>query len=71
MKPDCVLGQNIDKWDLSGNAGTTAVNFIGTTDAQSIRFRTNNTEKMILDTNGNLQMDNNTNNTAILNIGTF
>ena len=54
MKPDCVLGQNIDKWDLSGNAGTTAVNFFGTTDAQPLRFKTNGVQNMIIDTTGNV-----------------
>lgn len=54
MKPDCVLGQNIDKWDLSGNAGTTAANFFGTTDAQPLRFKTSGNDRMILDTSGNL-----------------
>lgn len=29
-------------WALTGNAGTTAANFIGTTDAQPLRFRVNN-----------------------------
>lgn len=34
-------------WGLTGNAGTTpATNFIGTTDAQPLVFRTNNTEYM-------------------------
>ena len=34
-----------DKWDLTGNAGTsTASNFIGTTDNTGLVFRTNNTE---------------------------
>lgn len=33
-------------WSLTGNAGTTAAtNFLGTTDAQDIRFRTNNTNR--------------------------
>lgn len=34
-------------WDLLGNTGTDpAINFIGTTDAKDIVFRTNNTEKL-------------------------
>lgn len=40
-------------WGLTGNAGTSfATNFIGTTDNRSLRFRTNNTEKMIIDSLG-------------------
>jgi hypothetical protein len=43
-------------WDLLGNAGTTAsTNFVGTTDNTSLRFRTNNMERMIVDnTTGNV-----------------
>ncbi|MFY9310222.1 MAG: hypothetical protein WAQ28_14340 [Bacteroidia bacterium] len=40
-------------WSLTGNAGTSAgTNFLGTTDNVSLRFRTNNTEKMIIDSIG-------------------
>ncbi|MCX6316585.1 MAG: T9SS type A sorting domain-containing protein [Bacteroidetes bacterium] len=40
-------------WLLTGNAGTNAANFLGTTDAQSLSFRTNNTQRMtILANNG-------------------
>jgi hypothetical protein len=45
-------------WSLSGNAGTTASNFVGTTDAQPIRFRVNNVEQGWLDTNGALRLGN-------------
>lgn len=42
-------------WSLTGNAGTNpASNFLGTTDAQSLAFRTNNTERMRLDATGRL-----------------
>jgi hypothetical protein len=30
------------QWNLKGNAGTTAANFIGTTDVQDLRFKVNN-----------------------------
>ena len=44
-------------WSLTGNSGTNyATNFIGTTDNTSLRFRTNNTEQMILDSLGNLSI---------------
>lgn len=41
-------------WGLSGNTGTTTANFLGTTDNKSLRFRTNNTQKMIIDSIGNV-----------------
>jgi|GEM_PF-1349298 len=37
----------IAQWSLNGNAAT-STNFIGTTNAQNLRFRTNNTERMRL-----------------------
>ncbi len=41
-------------WGLSGNAGTNfSSNFIGTTDANSLRFRTDNTERFVIDSVGN------------------
>lgn len=44
-----------DAWGLNGNAGTNAsANFIGTTGAQDVVFRTNNIERMRLSSNGNL-----------------
>lgn len=40
-------------WELLGNAGTTAgTNFLGTTDAQDMVIKTNNTEKMRVTTSG-------------------
>ena len=42
-------------WNLLGNAGTSpATNFLGTTDNNDLVFRTNNTEKMRVLTNGNV-----------------
>jgi len=42
-------------WKLTGNTGTnTATNFIGTTDNVDLTFRTNNVQRMILNTAGNL-----------------
>ncbi len=44
-----------NSWLIMGNAGTTpATNFLGTTDAQSLVFKTNNTEAMRVLTNGNV-----------------
>lgn len=45
-------------WTLTGNASTvTGTNFLGTTDNLSLRFRTNNTLKMIVDSTGNVGME--------------
>jgi trimeric autotransporter adhesin len=42
--PAWVISGNGSGWSISGNAGTDpAANFVGTTDNQSLRFRTNNT----------------------------
>jgi hypothetical protein len=44
-----------DDWNLLGNAGTNdAVNFIGTTDLQDLRFRTNNIVRMRVADNGRI-----------------
>lgn len=44
-------------WSLTGNAGTNpALNFIGTTDAQPFIVKTNNTEAMRVDTDGNVSI---------------
>jgi hypothetical protein len=44
-------------WSLTGNSGTNySTNFLGTTDNVSLRFRTNNTEQMILDSLGTLSI---------------
>ena len=42
-------------WSLLGNADTTAEdNFLGTTDSTDLVFRTNNIERMTIDTSGNV-----------------
>ncbi len=41
-------------WRTTGNTGVGTVNFLGTTNNSSLRFRTNNTQKAILDSIGNL-----------------
>ncbi|MQP25538.1 hypothetical protein GFJ94_10725 [Flavobacterium sp. LMO8] len=49
-------GSNND-WALTGNSGTTpGTNYVGTSDAQDLRFKTNNTDRLnISNTNGQLQ----------------
>lgn len=45
----------INNWSLAGNAGTTAgTNFLGTTDAQGLAFKTNNTERIRIASTGNV-----------------
>lgn len=44
-----------DVWKVLGNSGTNSgINFIGTIDNKSFRFRTNNVERMIIDSLGNV-----------------
>ena len=45
-----------NNWSLTGNAGTNAAtNFVGTTDNTALSFRTNNIQRLQIDTNGTLQ----------------
>lgn len=44
-------------WSLTGDSGTTASNFIGTTDAQPFRIRTNNTERLVFASNGDISVN--------------
>ena len=41
-------------WGLTGNAATAGSSFLGTTNNVSLRFRTNNVQRMILDSLGNV-----------------
>ncbi len=51
---------NASAWQLAGNSGTNAsTNFVGTTDAQSLVFRTNNTKKLVLYNTDNTYTTNN------------
>ena len=44
-------------WRLAGNAGTTpATQFIGTTDAQALKFRVNNVEQVSIETSGSWRL---------------
>jgi len=47
-------------WSLTGNSGTTpGTNFIGTTDNQSLIFRTNNLDRLRINSNGAIIFGNN------------
>ncbi len=49
------LASNGTAWNLTGNTGTnSAANFVGTTDATDLVFRTNNTEKTRITSAGNM-----------------
>ncbi len=41
-------------WNTTGNSGTTVANYLGTSDNFGLRFRTNNTKRMTLDSLGNV-----------------
>jgi len=41
-------------WNLTGNAGTTAADFLGTTDSQSLIIKANNAQAIQVDPNGNV-----------------
>ena len=65
LQNDGVPTQTVDlstlanDWKLTGNAGTTSgTNFIGTTDAQDLSFRTNNITKLTLTQRGQLSITN-------------
>jgi hypothetical protein len=46
---------NAQSWSLTGNTGTSpSTDFIGSTDNKSLFFRTNNTQRMVLDNLGNI-----------------
>lgn len=50
-----ISGGGNSGWGLTGNSGTTAgTNFVGTTDAQALVFKANNTEGFRITTGGNL-----------------
>ncbi|HTD93515.1 MAG TPA: hypothetical protein VK644_06880, partial [Chitinophagaceae bacterium] len=58
-------------WNLSGNAGTTPISqFLGTTDAQDLSFRTNNLDRMRLDATGRLGIGTTTPSTTLHVVGT-
>ena len=47
-------------WSITGNSGTNSTNFLGTTDNISMRFRTNNLQRMIIDSLGKVGIGTNT-----------
>lgn len=56
-------------WSLLGNSGTNStLNFIGTTDAQDVRFRTDDTERMRIAATGNIGVNHNSFNNVGLTV---
>ncbi|MBK9638824.1 MAG: tail fiber domain-containing protein [Bacteroidetes bacterium] len=47
---------NAQSWSLSGNAGTASTNFLGTTDAKTLKIKTNNATRMVITSNGKIGM---------------
>jgi hypothetical protein len=56
-------------WKLNGNAGTTATDFIGTTDNKDLSIKTNNTEAIKILANGNVGIGNPTPSSKLSVIG--
>lgn len=44
----------ISGWSLTGNAGTSTGNFIGTTDAKNLVFKTNSAESLRITSSGSI-----------------
>lgn len=49
---------NAQSWSLSGNAATLTTHFLGTTDAKTLRFKTNNQTRMVILSNGKIGIGN-------------
>jgi hypothetical protein len=64
----CTVDVN-NGWKLNGNAGTTATDFIGTTDNKDVTIKTNNTEAIKILANGNVGIGNSTPSSKLSIIG--
>ncbi len=53
LKKRNVAAITANNWGITGNSNIGAGNFLGTSDNNSLRLRTNNTERMVIDNNGN------------------
>ncbi len=52
--PASTFTTSTNDWGTSGNTGTTSANFLGTINNAHLRFRTNNTQRLIIDSLGNV-----------------
>lgn len=66
-----IANANAQSWNISGNSGTSgSSNFMGTTDNQDLVFKTNNTERIKISSNGNIGIGTNPDsNIALKSIG--
>ncbi|MDP4262207.1 MAG: hypothetical protein Q8941_06715 [Bacteroidota bacterium] len=63
------LGSTSFFWRLKGNSGTNpSTNFLGTTDAQRLVFKTKNIERATIDTIGHVGIGTSSNNSHLLNV---
>jgi hypothetical protein len=60
-------GTVLDAWSINGNTGTTAANFIGTTDAKDVSIKTNNTERVNIKSNGDVNIATNSGKVNVAN----
>ncbi len=49
---------NAQSWNLNGNAGTSSTNYIGTSDAKTLKIKTNNVTRMVVTSNGKIGIGN-------------
>ncbi len=49
---------NAQSWNLNGNAGTTSTNYIGTSDAKTLKIKTNNVTRMVVSSSGKIGIGN-------------
>jgi hypothetical protein len=63
-----VFSVQAQNWSLTGNAGTTSSNFVGTTDAQPLIFKTSATERARILSNGNFLIGRTTDNGQLLQV---
>lgn len=61
-------GDALANWSLKGNAGTTATDYIGTSDALPLSIRANATEGISVQTDGSVQLKQVAANTALLEV---
>jgi Chaperone of endosialidase len=53
-----IYQSNAQSWSLSGNTGIASTDFLGTTDAKTLKFKTNNQTRMVITSGGKIGMGN-------------